>query len=308
MYSFFFREGNIMIRAYFIVNQMAGKGIIDKKLGSIVDGFTKYGYEVTVHTSQSGQDIVYAARYASECGGFDCLFCAGGDGTLSQCLQGIMKSRKRIPIGYIPVGSTNDFAVTLGMPKETEAAVDKIIHGKPTPCDVGALNSDYFTYIAAFGAFTSISYETPQFEKNILGHAAYILNGMTELTRIRSHRLRIEYDDVSFEDDFCYGMVTNTASVAGLLSMKDFSLNDGLFEVTLIKKPSNIIQLQKTIRSLLNIKEEIDKDYIKFFRTNSITFTAVNGEEIVWTRDGERSGASDEYEVKNCREAVEFIL
>lgn len=311
MYLFFsqiFREGNIMIRAYFIVNQVAGKGIIDRKLGSIVDGFTKYGYEVTVHTSQSSQDIVYAARYASECGGFDCLFCAGGDGTLSQCLQGIMKSRKRIPIGYIPVGSTNDFAATLGMPKEIDAAVDKIIHGKPTACDIGAINSDFFTYIAAFGAFTSISYETPQFEKNILGHAAYILNGMTELTRIRSYRIGVEYDGVSFEDDFCYGMVTNTTSVAGLLSMKDFSLNDGLFEVTLIKKPANILQFQRIVSSLLNIKEEIDKDYIKFFRTNYINFTSINREPILWTRDGERGGATDEAEVKNCKEAVEFIL
>ena len=297
-----------MIRAYFIVNQIAGKGIIDKKLGSIVDEFTKYGYEVTVHTTQSSEDIIYAARYACECGGFDCLLCAGGDGTLSQCLQGVMKSQKRLPIGYIPVGSTNDFAVSLGIPKETEQAVDKIIHGRPFPCDIGSLNNDYFTYIAAFGAFTSISYETPQFEKNLLGHAAYILNGMTQLTRIRSQYMRIEYNDTVIEGDFCYGMVTNTSSVAGLLSMKDFSLNDGVFEVTLIKKPTNIIQLQGIVSSLLNIKEEKDKEHIKFFRTNDITFTALNGEDIVWTRDGEFGGSAQLNRVTNNNSAVEFIL
>jgi lipid kinase, YegS/Rv2252/BmrU family len=296
-----------MQKIYFILNLVAGKAVIAKKLGGIIDEFVKADFEITVHTTQSGEDAMNAAKYACS-SGFDMLVCAGGDGTLSQCLQGIMRSEKRIPIGYIPAGSTNDFAKSLGIPKDTMAAVRNIISGHPASFDVGGLNDDYFTYIAAFGAFTNITYETSQQVKNIFGHAAYILNGLTQLTSIRSSRMRIEFDETVLEDDFLFGMVTNTSSVAGLLSINDFRLDDGVFEVVLIKKPSNIIQLQQIIHSLLNINEEINKEYIKFFRTNKITFTSLGEEPVTWTRDGEYGGNSPTTSIFNYNQAASFIV
>ncbi len=294
-------------KLYFIVNLVAGKASVADKLGRIVDEFTKAGYEVTIHTTQGSSDAVTAAEYACK-EGYDLLVCAGGDGTLSQCLQGVMHSPERIPIGYIPAGSTNDFAKSLGIPKDMLDAVHTIIEGTPCSCDVGGFNDDYFSYIVAFGAFTNITYETSQNIKNIFGHAAYIFSGLMQLTGLRSRRMRIEWEDNVIEDDYLFGMVTNTASVAGMLSMDDFLLDDGVFEVLLIKKPANAIQLQKIVLSLLNIKEEIDKEYIRFFRTNKITFTSLGEEPTTWTRDGEYGGNSRVNTVFNYNRAVSFVV
>lgn len=296
-----------MKKLYFIINLVAGRATIGYKLGEIIDEFNKAGYEVTVRITQSSDDASEQALYACE-NGFDLLVCAGGDGTLSQCLHGLMTAEKRIPIGYIPAGSTNDFARTLGIPKTTMDAVKWITEGKPVQCDIGSFNDKYFTYIVAFGAFTNVTYETSQQVKNILGHASYLLNGMTQLSTVRSKRMRIEYDDNVIEDDFCFGMVTNSASVAGLLSISDFLLDDGMFEVTLIKKPTNIVQLQKIVHSLLNISEEIDREYIKFFRTDKITFTSLSDEQISWTLDGEFGGDTQTNIIENCNKAIEFMI
>jgi YegS/Rv2252/BmrU family lipid kinase len=305
--AYILKVGGTMKKIYFIFNLMAGKAVIGDMLGDIIDRFTKAGYEVTARPTQENGDAVQAAEYACE-SNFDMIVCAGGDGTLSQCIHGVMNSENRIPIGYIPAGSTNDFAKGLGIPKGIMESVQWIIDGTPMPCDVGSFNDGYFTYIVAFGAFTNVTYETSQQIKNIFGHAAYIVSGLTHLTSLRSKRMRIEYNDTVLEDDFIFGMVTNSSSVAGLLSLNDFLLDDGQFEVTLIKKPSNLVQLQKIIRSLLNIKEEIDKDYIRFFRTDSITFTALSDEPITWTLDGEYGGDSVVNKVTNNRKAVSFIV
>lgn len=296
-----------MIKIYLIVNLVAGKALISENLGNIINEFTKIGGEVTVHPTQSGQDAADSAYYACE-NNFDILVCAGGDGTLSQCLQGLMKSKKRLTVGYIPSGSTNDFAQSLDIPKNIMDAVQWIIDGKPTNCDVGRFNDDYFMYIAAFGAFTNITYETPQKIKNTLGHTAYILNGLMQLTSIRSKRMRIEYENNIIEDDFLFGMVTNSSSVAGLLSINDFMLDDGVFEVVLIKKPANLVQLRRIVLSLLNISEEIDRDYIKFFRTDKITFTCLDEEPVTWTRDGEYGGDAVKCVISNCQKAVSFMI
>lgn len=296
-----------MIKLYLIVNLIAGKALISENLGNIINEFTKIGCEVTVHPTQSSKDVADSAYYACE-NNFDILVCAGGDGTLSQCLQGVMKSENRLTVGYIPAGSTNDFAQSLDIPKNIMDAVHWIIDGKPTNCDIGRFNDDYFIYIAAFGAFTNITYETPQKIKNTIGHAAYILNGLMQLTSIRSKRMLIEYDGNVIEDDFLFGMVTNTASVAGLLSINDFKLDDGVFEVVLIKKPANLVQLNRIVQSILNISEEIDREYIKFFRTSKIKFTCLEEEPATWTRDGEYGGDSMNCVISNCQKAVSFMI
>ncbi|MDE5764056.1 MAG: YegS/Rv2252/BmrU family lipid kinase [Ruminococcus sp.] len=296
-----------MKKIYFLVNLLAGRATIGDKLGEIISEFNKSGFEVTVHVTQSGSDATEKAEYAC-LNGYDILVCAGGDGTLSQCLQGAMKSSRRIPIGYIPAGSTNDFARSLNIPKSAMDAIKWITEGSPMSVDLGVFNDRYFTYIAAFGAFTNVTYETSQQIKNIFGHASYIVGGLTQLTSLRSKMMRIEYNNTVIEGEFIFGMVTNSGSVAGLLSMNDFLLDDGQFEVTLIKKPANLVQLQKIVHSLLNISEEIDREYIKFFRTDKITFTALNDEQITWTLDGEFGGDSPVNVVANHHNAIEFMV
>lgn len=296
-----------MKKMFFIVNLIAGRAEIGGRLGEIIDLFTKAGYEVTVHITQNSTDASVKAKYACE-NGFDILVCSGGDGTLSQCLQGIMESERRIPIGYIPAGSTNDFARSLGIPRDAMSAARWVVDGSRTPCDIGGFNDEYFTYIVAFGAFTNVTYETSQPLKNVFGHAAYIFSGLMQLNSIRSKRMRVEYNGEVIEDDFIFGMVTNSSSVAGLLSMNDFLLDDGQFEVTLIKKPTNILQLQEIVRSLMNIKIAIDKEYIKFFRTDKVTFTSLSDEPLTWTRDGEYGGDSPVKTITCYNKAVDFII
>lgn len=216
-----------------------------------------------------------------------------------------MKSEDKIPIGYIPAGSTNDFARGVGIPKGIEEAVQWIINGKPYPCDIGSFNDKYFTYIAAFGAFIEVTYETSQQAKNMLGHAAYILNGLTRLKSIKSYHMSVTYDTGTIEDDYIFGMVTNSSSVAGLLSLSDFLLDDGLYEVTLIKTPSNPLDLQRIIHSLLNIDIDIDTAYIKSFRTSKIKFEC--DEELQWTIDGEYGGSYKVTNICNNKQAIELM-
>lgn len=295
-----------MKKLFFIVNLIAGKATIGAVIGEILDEFTKAEYEVTVHITQSGTDARDKSRYACQ-NGYDLIVCAGGDGTLSQCFHGIMESERQLPIGYIPAGSTNDFARTLGIPKTPMESVKWITKGVPVKIDIGRFNNRYFSYIAAFGAFTNVTYETSQQVKNVLGHASYILNGLSQISNLRSKLMRIEFNGNVLEGDYIFGMVTNSGSVAGLLSMNDFLLDDGVFEVTLIKKPANIVQLQKIVHSLLNISEEIDNEYVRFFRTNKITFTALNDEQISWTLDGEFGGDLSVNVVENRCKAIEIM-
>lgn len=293
-----------MKKLYFIFNLQSGKATIGSKLGSVIDMFTKAGYEVTARPTQERLDACAAAKYACNVG-YDLIVCSGGDGTLNEVIQGVMKSEDKIPIGYIPAGSTNDFARGVGIPKEIEEAVQWIINGKPYPCDIGSFNDKYFTYIAAFGAFIEVTYETSQQAKNMLGHAAYILNGLTRLKSIKSYHMSVTYDTGTIEDDYIFGMVTNSSSVAGLLSLSDFLLDDGLYEVTLIKTPSNPLDFQRIIHSLLNIDIDIDTAYIKSFRTSKIKFEC--DEELQWTIDGEYGGSYKVTNICNNKQAIELM-
>ena len=294
-----------MKRMYFVVNLVAGKAAISKTLGSIIDEFVREGYKVTVHTTQSGEDAVEQAVYACE-QGYDMLVVAGGDGTLSQCLQGVMSCDRKIPIGYVPAGSTNDFARSLGIPSDRMKAAKAITHGKPVLCDVGGFNGGYFSYVAAFGAFTNITYETSQKLKNVFGHAAYLAEGATQLGTIKAKPLRIEYGGNVIEDEFIVGMITNTASVGGMIKVKDFLLDDGLFEVTLIKKPKNKAELGKTALALMK-NDTTDKNIISF-RTSEITVTNLSDEPFRWTRDGEYGGNEKVNRICCHKKAVAFVI
>lgn len=290
---------------YFVVNLLAGKAVMNKKLGAVIDEFIKDDFNVTVHITQSADDAAEQAAYACR-HGYDLLVAAGGDGTLSQCLQGVMRCENRIPIGYVPSGSTNDFAKSLGIPSDQLKAAAAIAHGEPVLCDVGSFNDSYFSYVAAFGAFTNITYETPQKIKNIFGHAAYIADCAAHIGSIKAKPLRIEYEGNVIEDEFIYGMITNTSSVAGMINLTDFLLDDGLFEVTLVRKPKNPADLGMTALALL--KNDISDKNIIFFRTNEVTVTNLSEEPFTWTRDGEYGGMEKENRLYCYRRAVPFIV
>ena len=215
----------------FIYNPKAGKERIKSRLSDIIDILVKGGNEVTVYPTQYAGDAVRAAQEKAR--RYDCVVAGGGDGTLDEVVTGILRSGKIVPVGYIPAGSTNDFAKSLGLPKNMLQAARTVTEGKLFPCDIGSFNEDTFVYIAAFGLFTEVSYETKQQFKNVLGHMAYLLEGMKRLPSVRSCRMRVLAEEMEVEGDFIFGMVTNSRSVGGFRNMigKKVVFDDGLFEV-----------------------------------------------------------------------------
>ncbi len=271
----------------FIFNPYAGKAQIRNKLVDILDIFTKNNYEITVYPTQGSQDAMEITRDLPQ-NTYDLVVCSGGDGTLDQVVSGMMKRDEKLPIGYIPAGSTNDFANSLKIPKNMLKAAEVAVGEDYFLSDIGSFNEDYYVYIAAFGIFTDVSYQTKQEVKNVLGHAAYILEGMKRLGSIKSYKLKIECNGETIEDEFIFGMVTNSVSVGGFkhITSRNILLDDGLFEAAFIKKPNNPIELQDIIATLLI--EELDSNYIYSYKTDKVIITSE--EAIPWTLDGEFGG------------------
>ena len=293
----------------FIYNPCAGKGKIRSKLMEIISVLADSGYEVTVHPTKGKGDAVCAVKQKKR--RYDLVVCSGGDGTLNEVVTGMMECAKKVPIGYIPAGSTNDFAATLGLPKNMVQAARIAVGGKKFPCDIGGFNQETFAYIAAFGNFTDVSYETPQRYKNMLGHMAYVLEGMKRLPSLRAYHMRVEFNDQIIEDQFLFGMITNSTSVGGFkkLAGKYVELNDGLFEVTLLRKlknPSDINQIMTTLMTEGMNAEYMNADCIIYARTKRIAF--YSQEPVSWTLDGEYGGDHKEVEVVSKPQALEIMI
>lgn len=289
----------------FVMNPAAGKTHIKGQLFEVINAFSDAGYRVTVYPTRQpfdGKNIVI-----SEGADYDLIVCAGGDGTLDDVVSGFMVSKCDIPLGYIPAGSTNDFARSLGLPLEPMAAVTNIISGHPFPIDVGRFNeSDYFVYIAAFGAFTEVSYSTNQQFKNIFGHAAYIMNSLRSLNSVTSYTATVRYNDHEITDTFVYAMITNSLSVGGMRNVvvsDDIEFDDGMFECLLIKAPTNPLELQAIINSLLI--SEVNEKYMYCFKAARIEITSE--EEIPWVRDGEFGGNQKRVVIENCQQVLKII-
>lgn len=289
-----------MEKILFVYNPKAGKAQIRSKLADILDVFAKAGYEITICPTQKRGDAVKLVAGRKD--QYDLIVCSGGDGTLDEVVTGMIKSGFRTPIGYIPAGSTNDFGGSLALPKNMVKAARVIVEGRNFPCDIGAFNRDVFVYIAAFGLFTDVSYETGQDMKNLLGHMAYLLEGMKRLPAVRSYSMKVSWEDQVIEDEFMFGMVTNSVSVGGFkrITGKNVKLDDGVFEVTLIKKPKNPIELNNIMVSLLN--RDIDTDAMYCFRTSRVTFESP--EKVAWTRDGEYGGSHTLVEIENRQKEI----
>ena len=296
-----------MKRLLFIYNPHAGKELLKPKLSDVIDIFVKAGYEVVVYPTQAYRDAYKKVKkYKAE--DYDLVVCSGGDGTLDEVVTGMMKRDPdtRTPIGYIPTGTTNDFASSLHIPRKLLEAADNAVNGTVFACDVGKFNKGIFVYVAAFGLFTDVSYETKQSLKNALGHLAYVLEGAKRLFNITSYKIKVTHDGETIEDEFIYGMVTNSRSVGGVRNMigDQVGFNDGLFEVTLIKTPKNPIELQEIITALMT--KQMDSPFMYTFKSGHITFQSM--EEIPWTLDGEYGGEHEEVVIENLNKQLKIMV
>ena len=296
------REENKKLK--FIYNPLAGRAQITSKLSNIIETFVQNGYDVSIYPTQKYKDMVEQVEALEDC--YDLLVVSGGDGTLDEVVTGLMEIGANVPLGYIPAGSTNDFASSLEIPRDMVKAAQDIVDGHLFSVDVGSFNEDNFIYVAAFGMFTDVSYETSQDLKNILGHLAYVMEGAKRIFDVKTYHLCVEANGEVHEGDYIYGMITNSHSIGGFRNLvgNDVEMDDGLFEVTLIKKPKNPLELNEIIAALINAYD--DTDMIDAFKANSLY---IHGDEAIsWTLDGEFGGEHKEVRIKNRKQALDILI
>lgn len=290
-------------KALLIVNPCSGKNKSRAGTFDIVDKFSANDYEFAVRPTKCRGDATEIVK--KELDGKDLVVCCGGDGTLNETINGVIDMPQRVPIGYIPAGTTNDLATSLGLPTSIKEATDVIIKGHTNDYDIGLFNNRCFCYVASFGAFARSSYSTPQKLKNIFGHAAYVAAAVPQVFEIHPTRMRIEYDGGVIEDEFVFGAVSNSLSVGGFFKLpKDtVKFNDGLFEVLLVKNASiirNIFPILSKVR-----KQQYDGKQIIMFQTRKLKITAPD-EEVPWTLDGEYGGKHHNVMVNVLEKAIEI--
>ncbi len=293
-----------MKKMLFIFNPRSGKGQIRTKLLDIIDVFTKAGYEVITHPTQAERDASRTVvSYADQ---IDMVVCSGGDGTLDEVVDGLMMSRSDLPLGYIPAGSTNDFGDSVGIPHTLIDAANDIVNGRTYLCDVGLFNDSRFVYVAAFGLFTDVSYQTDQNMKNVLGHMAYVLEASKRIFNIPSYKIKIETDDFNAEGEYIYGMITNARSVGGIKGITGdaVDMSDGLFEVTMVSAPQNPVELTEIANALLNPKAESKR----VLKMKASRLKVVSETPIPWTLDGEYGGDHYDVEIENSHRTLHLIL
>ncbi len=285
----------------FVINPSAGKGAIREKALDCIDLFVQAGFDVTVYTTQKPQDATRIVRARAEA--FDRIVCSGGDGTLNEVVTGLLDGGHKVPLGYIPAGTVNDFASSLFIPKQVMEAA-KIAAGSDfQTVDIGRFADRYFCYVAAFGAFTNVSYTTPQAQKNLLGRTAYILEGIKSLPSVKPYAIRIETDEgIVIEDEFIYGMISNATSIGGFkeLTPRDVRMDDGLFEVVLVRQPKTALDWQNVFNEL--VQPHGESRFLIEFKTPGLHVSS--NAEISWTLDGEFGGTRKEVEIANQYQAL----
>ncbi|MBQ1371979.1 MAG: YegS/Rv2252/BmrU family lipid kinase [Oscillospiraceae bacterium] len=294
-----------MKRLLLIMNPTSGTKKANPHLSEILSVFSRAGYAcMTFMTQKRGDATTLAAEFAGES---DLVVCIGGDGTFNEVISGLVRSGTKTPVGYIPAGSTNDFAASLGLPKNVIQAAQAIVAGNVFPYDVGRFRDRYFTYVASFGAFTRTSYSTPQSVKNVLGHLAYVLEGIRELSSLRRYHVALTLDDgVREEGDYIFGAVSNSTSVGGILTLdpKLVDMNDGLFELLLVRYPSGMGELAEIIHALST--QHYNSPALIFHSARKLTVEADPGMD--WTLDGEFAVGSPSIEIENLHSAVNLLI
>lgn len=293
----------MMKKVLIVLNPCAGTRQANKVFVEIIQIFCEGGYApVVMTTTARGDGTTIVKDYAAD---FDLVVCIGGDGTFNEAAAGLLETGLDIPIGYIPAGSTNDFANSLHISKDILQAAKDIVCGEPRTLDVGSFNGRYFSYVASFGAFTRASYEAPQSIKNALGHLAYILEGIKDIPSIRPEKLWLKMESGTYGGDYIFGAICNSTSVGGLLTLSPdlVDMNDGKFEVLLIKAPSNIIELNQILFALST--QNYESPMISFFSSGSLEVTA--DAQMPWTLDGEYQEGSESILIQNVPGAIRLI-
>lgn len=293
-----------MKKMLFIMNPYSGTRKANRYLADIISLFNKADYEVNIRmTAGLGDAAAFAESHSA---GMDLVVCCGGDGTLNETITGMLRAGVNIPIGYIPAGSTNDFAASLKLSTNIMQAAADIVEGQPMPYDVGLFCDRYFSYVASFGAFTKSSYATPQSVKNALGHTAYLLEGITELTQIRKLHVRVELEDEVIEDDFIFGAVSNSTSIGGILTLdpKQVDMSDGLLEVFLVRSPRSLSELTECIRAIRNHRYN-DCAMVTFATVRKLRVMA--DADMPWTLDGEKFDGQGEINIENIQHAIHLV-
>lgn len=289
-----------------IINPLAGKASIGQHALACIDTFVKAGWDVTVYTTQSAGDARRAAR--ERAGEFSRIVCSGGDGTLGEVTAGLMDAGSPVPLGYIPAGTTNDFAASLGLPKAPALAAQIAAGDCLAPLDIGRFGERYFTYVAAFGLFTEVSYTTPQPVKNWLGRTAYLIKGIKSLSQVKAYRLHVEAPEMLLDGEFVLGMVTNSTSVGGfkgLPHVANAEMDDGLFEVMLLRRAESLLDLQTTLNDLTSDGRSNSSLFVHF----KAPWVQFSGEtETAWTLDGEFGGSVRTAAIENLHGAVTFLV
>ena len=292
-----------MKKLLFIMNPFAGQKKANKVLPEILMLFTEAGYEINISmTTGPGS----ASRLAAERGGCaDLVVCCGGDGTLNETIAGLLQAGLNVPIGYIPSGTTNDFASSLNLSHNPVQAARDILEGTPVPFDVGKFGDRYFCYVASFGAFTKSSYAVPQTLKNALGHTAYVLGGISELSQIRKFPIRMELNGEVVENDFLFGAISNSTSVGGILTLPNdrVDMGDGVFEVMLIRAPRNLNEIPECLFAVQN--QSFNCGMITFRPARTVKI--ISDPQMTWTLDGEKAEGHAEILMENLHHAVRIV-
>ena len=291
-------------RALVIVNPTAGMKKAKKIMFDIVDHLSQEGYQVSAQTTgKTGDGTLFLKEYGAE---QDLIVCCGGDGTLNEVINGMLEIRVKASLGYVPAGTTNDFARTLQLPKNAGKCIDRILAGSPRGLDIGTFNGKNFTYIASLGAFTKISYSTPQKLKNVFGHSAYLMEGAKEIGNISPFEAEVTVNGETIRGEFVFGSVSNSTSVAGLfkLNQLDVRLDDGELELVLIRNPKTPADLIQILHGLVQCS--YDPRYVIFRHADEITIKTA--EPLAWTLDGERGGEVAEAHIGVIHSAINLLM
>lgn len=290
------------MRTSIVVNPHAGRQNIGKEIGAVQGIFEESGGKVSLVYTESAEQASRAIRQAVE-EAPDILVCCGGDGTLNETVSQLLKVKSDVALGYIPAGTTNDFASSLGIPKEPAKAARRIVESAPRPLDVGLFEDRNFIYVASFGAFTQTSYNTAQSQKNSLGHLAYVIEGIKELPALKSYRIRVETaEGEAYEGEYLFGALSNSTSFGGVVKLDPgkVDLADGKFELTLVKTPRSLMELNRVVFSLMSGK--YDEELIVFTRTEKAVFLCA--EPMPWSLDGEYAAGGARVEARVLPRAI----
>lgn len=294
-----------MKKLLFIYNPHAGKARMAPRLSEVIRTFQSADYLVTVYETSGPRDATDTVRELWP--DYDHIVCSGGDGTLSEVIAGLMDTKYAGALGYLPAGSTNDFSQSLRLPStelDVIPAARVAVTGERFPCDIGRFNERSFVYVAAFGVFTAVSYETPQDVKNLFGHAAYVLEGIRSLTEVTPYFVHVEWDRGVCEGDFIYGAISNSVSVGGFKGpmSNQVVLDDGVFEVLLVRMPHSLLELQEIITSLLTGESG---ERVLCFQSSRVVVQST--QDIPWTLDGENGGRRSVADIRCLQAAVTMM-